>query len=109
MVFGANWHWLLLDNNRCRLVLILEERKGGYQDNYRHILCVCCSVRVVTISMDKGYSAKVNVLVVHSKPLEFNLLLGFNTLQALRGIVVGPTQSVKISNGKVPVCSHLHQ
>ena len=36
----------------------------------------CCVVGVVTISMEEGGSAKINLLVVHSKPLVFNLLLG---------------------------------
>lgn len=44
---------------------------------------MCCSVGVVTISMDKGNSAKVDVLVVHGKPL------GIDAIKALGGIIFG--------------------
>lgn len=55
--------------------------------------------------MEKGYSAKVDVLVVHDKPLGFELLFGIDAIKALGGIIFGPMGSVKISNDKVPMCA----
>lgn len=66
---------------------------------------MCCSVGVVTISMDKGDSAKVDVLVACGKPLGFDLLLGIDVIKALRGIIFRPMRSVKINNDKVPMCA----
>ena len=58
--------------------------------------CACCSVGAVSIPTDEGNSAKIDVLVVRSKPLGFDLLLGIDVIKALGGIVVGPTGSVQL-------------
>lgn len=55
----------------------------------------CGSVGVVTISMDKGDTTKVDILVVHGKRLAFDLLLEINVIEALGGIIVGPKGSVQ--------------
>lgn len=41
----------------------------------------CCCVEVVTIFINKGNSAKISVLVVCNKPLEFDLLLGIDVIK----------------------------
>lgn len=61
---------------------------------------VCCGVGVVTISMNKGDSAKVYVLAAHGKLLGFDLLLGIDVIKAL-GVVAEPTGAAQIDNGKV--------
>ena len=67
--------------------------------------CACCGVRVVSISTDEGDSAKIDVLVVHGKPLGFDLLLGINAIKALRGNVVGPTGSVQLGDRRTTKCA----
>lgn len=64
-----------------------------------------CCVGVVTIFTNKGDSAKISVLVVCDKPLEFDLLLGIDVIRVLGGIIVGPIESVQISDGKVIMCA----
>ena len=63
--------------------------------------CPHCSVRVVTISTDEDDSAKINVLVMHGKPLGFDLLLEIDAIKVLRGIVIRLTGSVQIGNRSV--------
>ena len=64
-----------------------------------------CSVRVVSISTDEGNSAWIDVLVVHGKPLRFDLLLGVNAIKTLGGIVVGPTGSVQLGDRRTTRCA----
>ena len=45
------------------------------------------------------------MLVVHGKPLGFDLLLGFNAIKALGGIVVGPTGSVQLRDKRTTRCA----
>ena len=92
-VFGADWYRLLVDNSRCRAVLILEKSRCGRWG----ISSTCCSVGVVSMSTDEGNSAKIDVLMVHGKPLAFDLLLG--------GIIVGTTASIQLGNGRITKCA----
>ena len=66
--------------------------------------CEYCSVRVVSISANEGDSAKIDVLVVHSKPLKFYLLFGINAIKALGGIV-WPTGSVQLGDRRTTKCA----
>ena len=50
---------------------------------------LCCSERMVTVSMGEGSSAKISMLVVHGKPLGIDLLLGIDAIKMLGGMVVG--------------------
>ena len=63
---------------------------------------VCCGVRVVSISTDKGNSAKIDVLVVHGKPLGFDLLLGVDTI---KGVIVRPIGSVQLGDRRTTRCA----
>lgn len=65
----------------------------------------CCGLRVIRISLVKGNSVKIDVLVAHSKPLGFGLPLGIDVIKVLVGIIVGSTGSVQIGDGKVNVCA----
>ena len=56
---------------------------------------------MVTVSMEEGSSAKISMLVVHGKPLGFDLLMGIDAIKALGGMVVGPTGSVQLSNKEI--------
>ena len=62
---------------------------------------LCCGDGIVTVSMEEGSSAKISVLLVRSKPLGFDLLLGINVIKALGGMVVGSTRSVQLSNKEI--------
>lgn len=61
----------------------------------------CCGVGMVTISTKAILPRSV---VVHGKPLVFNLQLGINAIKPLGAITVGPMGSVKIGDGKVTMC-----
>ena len=65
----------------------------------------CCGDRMVTVSTEEGSSAKICMLVVHSEPLGFDLLLGIDAIKALGGMVVGPTGSVQLSNKEIVKCA----
>ena len=65
----------------------------------------CCVVGVVSISMDEHNSARIDVLVVHGKPLGFDLLLGVDAIKALGGVVVGPTGSVQLGDRRTTRCA----
>ena len=65
----------------------------------------CCGVGVVSISTDEGNSARVDVLVVHCKPLGFDLLLGVDTIKAVGGVVVGPTGSAQLRDWRTTRCA----
>ena len=65
----------------------------------------CCGVGVVSISTDEGNSARIDVLVVHGKPLGFDLLLGVDSIKALGGVVVGPTGSVQLGDRRTIRCA----
>ena len=80
-------------------MLILEESRCGGTS------CACCSVRVVAISMDKGDSAKIDVLVVCGKPLGFDLLLGVDAIKALGSVIVWPTGSVQLGDRRTTKCA----
>ena len=58
----------------------------------------CCIVGEVSISTDERNSARIDVLVLHGKPLGFDLLLGVDVIKALGGVVVGPTGSVQLGD-----------
>ena len=64
-----------------------------------------CSDEMVTVSMEEGSSAKISVLVVRSKPLGFDLLLGIDTIKALGGMVVRPTGLVQLGNKEIVKCA----
>ena len=65
----------------------------------------CCCVGTVTVAMDGGNSAKISVLVVHDKPLEYDLPFGINAIRALGGVAVWPSGQIRISSGLVPKCA----
>ena len=60
----------------------------------------CCGVRSTSILTDGGGHAKVNILVAHKKPLSYDLPIGIDVIQALRGITVMPAGDVKLGGGK---------
>lgn len=47
------------------------------------------------IHADTGNSTDVEVLVVHEKPLNFDLLLGYDAIKALGGVLFTQTGTVK--------------
>ena len=57
----------------------------------------CCGVGSVRIRTDSGASAKVDVLVTRKDLLGFDLLLGYDAIKALGGVLI--TQG-----GTVPRC-----
>ena len=48
----------------------------------------CCEVRLVRIRTDSGESAKVNVLVTQKDILCFDLLLRYNAIKPLSGVLI---------------------
>ena len=55
----------------------------------RGISRLCCGIRMVTVSIEEGGSAKISVLLVCSRLLGFNLLLGTDAIKELGRIAVG--------------------
>ena len=66
---------------------------------------LCCSVGTVTVAMEGGNTAKTSVLVVHGKPLGYDLLLGIDAIRALGGVAVWPSGQMRIGGGLVPTCA----
>ena len=66
---------------------------------------LCCSDRMVTVSTEEGSSAKISVLVVHGKPLGFDLLLRIDAIKALGGVVFGRTGLVQLGNKEIVKCA----
>ena len=66
---------------------------------------LCCSDGMVTVSTKEGSSAKISMLVVHGKPLGFDLLLEIDAIKALGGMVVGPTGLVQLGNKEIVKCA----
>ena len=56
----------------------------------------CSRVGVVSICTEEGNSAEFNVLVVHEKPIEYDLLIGIDAIQALGSIEITPTKEVQL-------------
>ena len=94
-MFSTNWHRLLTNNHWCRSMLVLEESMSR----------PCCGDGKVTVPTEEGSSAKINLLMVRGKPLGFDLLLGIDTIKALRGMVFGPTGSVQLGNKEIVKCA----
>ena len=55
----------IVDADQCQSL----RRAGVDVNTIGGTSCACCSVRVVSISIDEGDSAKIDVLVVCGKPL----------------------------------------
>ena len=53
-----------------------------------------------------GNSADIEALVVHERPLDFNLLLGYDIIKALGGILITWSGRVKFCE-EAPVCAAL--
>ena len=54
---------------------------------------------------EEGSSAKISMLVVHGKPLGFDLLLAISAIKALGGMVVGPTGLGQLGNKEIVKCA----
>ena len=61
----------------------------------------CCSVKTVTVATEGGTLAKISVLVVHGKPLGYDVLLGIDAIRALGGIAVWRSGQIRISSSLV--------
>ena len=66
---------------------------------------VCCWVGSVRICTNSGESAKVNVLVTQKDILGFDLLLRYNAIKALDGVLI--TQAGTVQFLVAPVCATL--
>ena len=51
-------------------------------------MCKCHGIGTAKVCTDIGNSADVEALVVHERPLDFNLLLGYDAITALDGILI---------------------
>ncbi len=56
----------------------------------------CSATDAVNVDTGPGTAWENDVLLLHGKPLGYDLLLGINAIKALGGISVGPTGSVQI-------------
>ena len=63
-------------------------------------------IRTVKVCTDPGNSANIEELVVHERPLDFDLLLGYDAIKALGGVLITGSGTVKFC-GEAPVCAAL--
>ena len=70
---------------------------------------VCCGTGTVHIRTNSGRSARVDALMVHDRPLGFDLLLGFDAIKALGGVQITKNGTVLFQGEEeeVPVCAAL--
>ena len=55
----------------------------------------CHGIGTVKFRTDTGNSADIEALVVHERPLDFNLLHGYDAIKALGGILITRSGTVK--------------
>ena len=65
---------------------------------------VCRGVSVIEVRTSKGTSAKVDALVVEQKPLDFDMLLGYDAIQLLGGALITLGGDVQFQEG-ASVCA----
>ena len=58
------------------------------------------------VRTDTGNSADIEVLVVHERLLDFNLLLGYDAIKALGGVLITQSGTVKFCE-EAPICAAL--
>ena len=58
------------------------------------------------VCTNTGNSADIERLVVHKRPLDFDLLLGYGAIKALGGVLITQSGTVKFC-GEAPVCAAL--
>ena len=63
-------------------------------------------IGTVKVCTDTGNSANIEELVVHERPLDFDLLLGYNAIKALGGVQITRSGTVKFCE-EAPVCAAL--
>ena len=56
----------------------------------------CCGVGDISILTKGSDCDKVDALVVHDKPLGYNLLIGIGTIHEIGSIVIRPTGEVQL-------------
>ena len=65
---------------------------------------VCRGVSVIEARMSIGTSAKIDALVVEQKPLDFDMLLGYDAIQLLGGALITLGGDVQFQEG-ASVCA----
>ena len=58
-------------------------------------MCKCHGIGTVKVHTDTGNSADVEALVIHERPLDFDLLLGYDAIKILYGVLITRTGMVK--------------
>ena len=66
----------------------------------------CHGIGTVKVCTFTGNSADIEARIVRERPLDFNLLLGYNAIKALCGALMTRSGTVKFC-GEAPVCAAL--
>ena len=66
----------------------------------------CCGAGTVKIHADSGVAAELNVLVTQGDLLGFDLLLGYDAIKALGGVVIARDGGVRFL--ETPMCAAIH-
>ena len=66
----------------------------------------CHGLGTVKIYTDIENSADIEALIVHERPLDFDLLLCYNAIKALGGVLITQSRTVKFCE-EAPVCAAL--
>ena len=51
-------------------------------------MCKCHGIGAVKVCTDTGNSTDVEALVVHERPFDFDLLLGYDAIKVLGGVLI---------------------
>ena len=101
-VLSTYWFWLLLYHSQCQTLLHLEEKK--LQSNHHKWWNVHKSQDRDSKNLLRHRNSDVQMLVMHEKPLNFDLLLSYDAIKALSSVLITQTQTVKFQ-GSPHVCS----
>ena len=66
----------------------------------------CHGIGTVKVRTDTGNSADIEALVVHKMLLDLDLLLGYDAIKAIGGVLITRSGTVKFSE-EAPVCAAL--
>ena len=94
------WCSALVDTGCSRSIVRTDVRHGVDMQTIDGTSWACSGVGTMSILTDGGGHAEVNIMLVHERPLSYDLLIGIDTIRALGGVTITPAGEVKLGGGK---------
>ena len=69
-------------------------------------MCNCHGIGIIKVHINTGNSADVGALTVHERPLDFDLLLGYDAMKALVDVLIRQMRMVEFCE-EAPMCAAL--